>query len=182
MFLDKLIETVQSIWKDILPWTIVTEGHQAGLMRLGKYLKTLDPGFHLKIPYADYIDEHFVGITTVKLEPQTVTTKDDVSVVVAAIVKYNIDDLKSYIVEIWDQHDALSDLTMGAIRTHIHNLTYNELISDPPENPVATAVRREVNRYGFKIHKITFTDIGKMKSLRLVMRNAPNLEQAKNDT
>lgn len=182
MFLDRLIDVIQSIWHDILPWVVVDDGHKAGLFRLGKYIKTLEPGFHLKIPYADRPSEHFVGVTTVKLEPQTVTTKDDVSVVVAAIVKYSIDDIKPFLIDIWDQHDALPDLTMGAIRTLVHGLTYNELINDPPEDKVATAVRREVNRYGFKIHKVTFTDIGRMKSLRLVLRNTPNLEQEKNDT
>jgi len=65
---------------------------------------------------------------------------------------------------------------MGAIRTLVSQMDYGTLANNPPEAQVATAVRREVNKYGFRIHKVTFTDIGRMKSLRLVTHAPINMD------
>jgi len=176
MFFEKILELLLNFWKELLPWTIVDAGHHCGIFRLGNYHRTLEPGFHLKIPFVEEVNTHNTCVTTLRLEPQTLTTLDGVAVVVAAIVKYQIEDIKPYLTEIWDQHDVLGDVSMGAIRTNISQTAYNELVSNPPEDKVATAVRRECNRYGFRIHKITFTDIGRMKSIRLVTHAPINMD------
>ena len=176
MFLERILEIIQHIWKEILPWTVVDAGHHCGIFRLGIYHRTLEPGFHWKMPFVEEVNTHNTCVTTLRLEPQTLTTLDGVAVVVAAIVKYQIEDIKPYLTEIWDQNDVLADVTMGAIRTLVSQTDYATLVREPPDAPVATAVRREVNRFGFKIHKVTFTDIGRMKSLRLITHAPINMD------
>jgi regulator of protease activity HflC (stomatin/prohibitin superfamily) len=106
--------------------------------------------------------------TTLELRPQTLTTKDNKSIVVSAIVKYQIKDAKLYLLEVWDQADVLKDVTMGAIRQTIGRLPYADLASPDVETSVLEVVRKEVNQYGFKIHRVTFADLGEIRSIRLI--------------
>ncbi|BAU48020.1 hypothetical protein SVA_1457 [Sulfurifustis variabilis] len=87
-----------------------------------------------------------------------------------------VKDVKAYVINIWDRNDVLADVTMGAIRAAVNGLTYAELVAQPPEPQVLDAVRREVNQFGFKLHKITFSDLGRVKSLRLIQHAADKLD------
>jgi hypothetical protein len=70
--------------------------------------------------------------------------------------------------EIWDAVDVLADTTMGAIKDSIQTSDYEALWFSNPEAAVLEKVRKEVNQYGFKIHKITFVDFGMIRSIRLL--------------
>lgn len=168
--LEKLIDLLVGMWARLAPGEIINVYQRAGVLRFGRYHRTLEPGFHWKIPIIEEVIQVETCLTTLRLPPQTLTTKDDVSVVVSAIIKYEIKDIQPYIVGIWDQHDVLADVTMGAIRTAINAVDYSELIAEPPEARVLDAARKEVNQYGFKLHKITFTDLGRIRSMRLIQR------------
>jgi regulator of protease activity HflC (stomatin/prohibitin superfamily) len=110
-----------------------------------------------------------------RLPPQTLTTSDDVQVVVAAIVKYQIRDPEPFITGIYDQNDVLADVTMGAIRNSVVSMTYEDLVKAPPEQAILKEVRKNVNQYGFKIEAVTFTDIGRVRSIRLIQPSPINI-------
>lgn len=173
---EKLIELVVQFWSVVAPCVVVSDWERAAVLRWGRFNRSLEPGYHWKWPVCEMAIEVNTCITTLRLPPQTLTTKDDVSVVVAAIIKYQIADVRPYVTEIWDQHDVLADVTMGAIRNAVLDINYDELIDGAPEEKVLTAVRKEVNRYGFKVHKVTFTDLGKVKSLRLIQQVARDID------
>lgn len=169
---EKFFEFIVQCWERLSPFEVIDAYQAGGVLRFGKYHRTLVPGLHMKWPIAERVVVVETCITTLRLPPQTLTTKDDVSVVVQAMIKYQIlvDKLEAYITEIWDQTDVLADVAMGAIRTEVGKLNYAELVTEKPEQKVVEAARNEVNRYGFKLHRITFTDLGRMRSLRLITR------------
>lgn len=165
---EKLIELLAGAWSNLRPYEIVEAYNRGVVLRFGRYHRTLAPGLHWKWPFAEDIVSVLACITTLPLPPQTLTTYDDVGVVVAAVVKYEIVKPEPYVTDIWDQRDVLSDVTMGAVRKAVSATKYVDLIASPPEDRVLELVRKEVNRYGFKIHAITFTDLGRVRSLRLI--------------
>ena len=165
---EKLIELLAGGWEYIKPFIVVDAYERAVVLRWGVYHRTVEPGFRWKIPLVEYTVEVNSCVTTLRLAPQSLTTKDEVAVIVAAIVKYKIADPKPYVIEVWDQVDVLADVTMGAIAKQVRLLDAAALFTDPPEKPVAAAVRRQVTRYGFEVEAVTFTDAARAKSLRLV--------------
>lgn len=165
---EKLIDLLAGAWDALRPYEIVEAYNRGVVLRFGKYSRTLAPGIHWKWPLAEDVVSVLACITTLPLPPQTLTTRDDVGVVVAAVVKYEIVKPEPYVTDIWDQRDVLSDVTMGAVRQAVSAIDYKDLIEQPPERSVLELVRREVNKYGFKIHAITFTDLGRVRSLRLI--------------
>ena len=173
--IERLVEILKGSWELLAPFEIVDAYNRGGVLRLGKYHRTLEPGFHWKWPLAERVVSALACETTQRLPAQSLTTKDDVGVVVATIVRFQIAKIEPYVTDIWDQQDVLADVSMGAVRAAVGEMRYAELIESPPERRVLDLVRERVNKYGFKIHAVTFTDISRARSLRLIQPLPANL-------
>lgn len=165
---EKLIDVILQGWGMLKPGFIVLAYEGGVVLRLGKFHRSVDPGFHFKWPLIETEITTFTAITTLDLRPQTITTLDNKSVVVSAVVKYQIRDAKPFLLDIWDSVDVLKDVTMGAIKQTIARLPYAGLNDPAVEAAVLEVVRKEVNQFGFKIHRVTFTDLGQIRSFRLI--------------
>lgn len=173
---DRLIDLFIQLKETLLPWTIIHAYEGGVVLRFGKYNRTVAPGFHWKWPLIEHDLTAKTCVTTMELRPQTLTTKDNHGVVVSAIVKYQIKDVKPFLLDIWDSTDVLKDVTMGAIKGAVNEHTWEQLVELPVEQAVLEAVRKEVNRYGFKIEKVTFVDMGKVRSLRLMQTGVDKID------
>lgn len=169
---ERLLDALINAWHELRPLFIVRAFEKGVVLRFGAYHRTLAPGLHWKWPLVEEPIEFTACITTVRLPAQSLTTKDDVQVTIASIVKYEIVDPKPYAIEIWDQHDVLTDVTMGAIRKATAEAEYKALVQSPPEAIVLASVRKEVNKYGFKVHGITFTTFTRARPLMLLNQAA----------
>lgn len=173
---EKLLDLLASAGTLATPIVIVHPWQGGVILRLGKYLKTIETGPHLKWPFLeDYVLTE-TCTTTIRLPPQSLTTKDGHAVVVGCIIKYHVNDVRELICNVWDAKDVLIDVTMGTIGRKIEMNTYDELRSGSPAREVLEAVRKEVNAFGFKVEAVTFTDFSKMRSIRLVQPRAKDLD------
>lgn len=172
---ERLIDLLLQTWDQLNPVFVVDAYQHAGVLRFGKFIRTCEPGLHWKIPFAERAIEVETCVTTMRLPPQTLTTLDGKVVVVAAIVRYQIRDVKPYLTLILDQQDVLADVTMGQIRASVREQTLEQLTGEPPENKIATAVRRKVGRFGFDVEAVTFTDLAAVRSFRLIQPNPKDL-------
>ncbi|HXC03243.1 MAG TPA: SPFH domain-containing protein [Bacteroidia bacterium] len=166
--LEWLKGVFEAIWEHLLPFTVIHVYQNAGVLRFGHYHRTLMPGFHWRWPFVEEIYPENIYRTTLALEPQTITTKDDKTVVVGGIVRYRIVDVQPFITEIGNQHDLLRDTSMGAVLRQVRQVELRALLDKPPENVIASDVRRQVKPYGMEIESFTFTDIGQIRTLRLI--------------
>jgi hypothetical protein len=61
---------------------------------------------------------------------------------------------------------------MGLVRRLVARSTYRELVdAEEPEKAIATALRRAVGRYGFKIHDVTFTGFTKARPIMWITQS-----------
>ncbi len=71
----------------------IVQQHEQGLTeRFGRYRITLDPGFHMIIPFIDKVRKIDMREQVVDVPPQEVITKDNVVVTVDAVVYYQATD------------------------------------------------------------------------------------------
>lgn len=71
----------------------IIQQHEQGLTeRFGRYRKTLDPGFHMIMPFIDRVQKIDMREQVVDVPPQEVITKDNVVVTVDAVVYYQATD------------------------------------------------------------------------------------------
>jgi hypothetical protein len=91
-------------------------------------------------------------------------------------VKYHIADVRAYLLDIWDSADVLNDVTLGAIKKIVASVDYSELQSSGIEQDVISIVQEEAQKFGVHVHNVTFSDLGKVKSLRLITSEPSSLQ------
>jgi membrane protease subunit HflK len=172
---ERLFDFIANSWNILRPVVVVTDFESGVILRFGRYQRVITPGLHWKIPLAENAIITSTVITTMALRPQTLTTKDDLNIVLSAIVKYNISDVRTYLLDIWDSADVINDLTLGAIRKIVASVDYMDLRGHLIEEEVLNTIKNEASRYGVDIHKVTFSDLGKVRSLRLITNESLEL-------
>lgn len=170
---DRILDWIDRGWGLLKPFFIVEAWEGGIVLRFGKYNRTVGPGFHWKIPLCEKPYEATTCETTWRSPAQPLTTKDDISVTVMTVVRYQVTDVKPYLIDIHDQDDVLADRTMGLIRRLVAKSTFRELVeAEEPEKEIATALRRAVHRHGFKIHDVTFTAFTRARPIMLISPGA----------
>lgn len=172
---ERVFDFFAASWNTLRPLIVVSDFEGGVILRFGRYNRVITPGLHWKFPLADNAIITSIVTTTMALRPQTLTTKDDLTIVLSAIVKYHITDVRAYLLDIWDSADVINDLTLGAIRETVASVNYNDLHGNLIEEEVHKTIKNEALRYGVDIHKVTFSDLGKVRSLRLITNEASEL-------
>ena len=172
---ERVLDFVAASWNLLRPLLVISDFEGGVILRFGRYNREITPGLHWKIPLADNAIVTSTVTTTMALRPQTLTTKDDLTIVVSAIVKYHISDVRAYLLDIWDSADVINDLTLGAIREIVATVDYKDLRGHLIEEEVLQTIKDEASRYGVDIHKVTFSDFGKVRSLRLITNESSEL-------
>lgn len=172
--IDKLIELLSTWWSYLMPAVIIPTYEEAVLLRNGKFLKILKPGFHVKLPIFDEVISQHVVVTTISLPAQSLYTKDKQNIVCKSVIKYKISDVKVFLLEVFDAQDAISDMTQSIIKNIIVSTPLEECIDPEIDNLLTKKVRVEARKWGVDIQQVTLTDIAPIKSFRIINDNVLN--------
>lgn len=164
-----LFEFISSFWESLTFWIVVKEYEFGVVLRLGKFHRRIDAGLHWKIPFFDEALTCHNTITTLNLKSQSLTTKDNKDVVISGIVKYKINNPKTYLLEVNDAVDAINDITQGKIKELVVRKTWEEL-REMKDNEVEELVDSETKKWGIKVYYITITDLALIRSIRLIQQ------------
>ena len=162
---DKLVALIERFGYQLMPWVIIEEWNAGVHLRYGRYINTLNNGVHLKIPFFDNIIECPVITQSVNLPSQTLTTLDDESIVLKAIIRYKVSNVRTYLLGVMHANDVLIDTTQGMIRDVVELTTWDDLVN---VNEIITdKVKEYVIRWGIEVEAVTITDLGIVKSFRI---------------
>ena len=111
-------------------FALIHTGEVGILERLGVYVKTLDPGFHLVIPFIYHITE-IVNMKQIplKVAEQEVITKDNVVVMISETIKYHITDVNAYVYKNKDSVLSMVQDTRAQLRGIIGNMDLNDVLN-----------------------------------------------------
>lgn len=165
---DKLIELISHWWAQLVPFAIVRDYEEAVLLRFGKFNKLLKPGIHVKLPFFDEVLEQHIAVTTLSLAAQSLYTKDNNNIVVKAVVKYKIADVKTFLLEVYDAQDAIADMSQSIIKNVIMSMTLPECTDSDLDNSLTKKVRVEARKWGVEVQQVTLTDLAPIRSFRLI--------------
>jgi len=165
---DKLVDLVVQWIEQLLPVVIIPSYEEGVRLSFGKFRKVLHPGIHFKIPFADEILRQHVVVTTISLPAQSLYTLDKQNFVVKGVIKYKISDVKTFLLEVYDAKDALSDMTMSIIKNIVISIPAEKCI-DPELDVILTKKARvEAKKWGVEIQQVTLTDVAPIRSFRLI--------------
>lgn len=165
---DKLIEIITNWWLQLTPIIIIRDYEEAVLLRFGKFKAVLKPGMHVKIPLFDEVIDQHVVITTLSLDAQSLYTLDKQNIVVKGVIKYKISDVKTFLLEVYDAQDALSDMSQSIIKNIIMSMTMDECTDSELDNTLTKKVRVEARKWGVEVQQVTLTDLAPIRSFRFI--------------
>ena len=165
---DKIIEFIVTFFDYFKPFWVIEEYNRGVLLRFGKFVKVLDPGIHWKIPLADYVLETTIVPTTMRLQHQSLVTSDDEAVVVQAIVKYQVQDVTTLNLKVYDAIDAIADMIQAIIKKFVMENKWDGLRNPELDNEITKKARVEAKKWGLEVIQVTLVDISKAPSVRLI--------------
>jgi regulator of protease activity HflC (stomatin/prohibitin superfamily) len=165
---DRLIDLISDWIEKIIPFFIVMEYEEAVILRFGKFYKVAKPGLHFRIPIVDEFMTNHVVVTTLSLPPQSLYTKDKQNIVVKGVIKYRIADVQTFLLEVYDAQDALSDMTQSIIKNVVMDKSLEECIDTEIDNLLSKKARVEAKKWGVEIQQVTLTDLAPIRSFRLI--------------
>ena len=167
--LDKLIDVLLDVFKS-MRFCVVVHSYEAGVvLRFGKFHRLLAPGFHWLIPaYIEVPLTVNVVPETMQVGPQSLTTKDGVSIIVSVIDTFEIEDVKIFLLEIEGAHQVIEDATFGQVAKVIRSLTWEELQAVDVGNEITKAVRAQAKKYGVRIISVQICDLTRSRSFRMM--------------
>jgi len=140
---------------------IVREWERAIILRLGKYRGIKGPGLIFLVPFIDRAIIADLRLVTVDVPKQEAITKDNVTVVVDAVVYYRIVDPESSLLKVKDPHYAVSLLAITSLRDVIGQVELDELLTKREEinKRIQSIVDRITEAWGVKVTAVTLKSI-----------------------
>lgn len=165
---DKLIDIITQWIENFLPVVIVPSYEEGVHLRFGKFKRVISSGIYFKIPLFDEVIRQHVVVTTLSLPAQSLYTLDKQNFVVKGVVKYKIADVKTFLLEVYDAKDALSDMTMSIIKNIVISIPAEKCIDPELDNLLTKKTRVEAKKWGVDIQQVTLTDVAPIRSFRLL--------------
>lgn len=152
--------------------------------RLGVYNGVWDTGIHIKVPFIDRIVKKIsLKEQVVDFKPQSVITKDNVTIKVDSIVFYQVTDPKLFAYGIERPILAIENLTATTLRNIFGDLELDSTLTsrDVINTKITTILDKATDSWGIKVNRVELKNIEPPKDIREAMEKQMRAERERRE-
>ncbi|HEU4966627.1 MAG TPA: slipin family protein [Candidatus Saccharimonadales bacterium] len=161
---------------------LINQYERGVVFRLGRVQKQIkEPGLRLIIPLVDQMKKVSLRTVTLPVESQKIITRDNVSVDVAAVAYYQIQDPIKSIVEIENVVSAIYQNAQTTVRNVIGQSTLDEVLSETTaiNSKVKDILENVTEKWGVFVSSVEIKDIQLPDSMQRAMAKQAEAEREK---
>lgn len=151
---------------------IIPTTHAAIKFRRGDEVIPLKAGLHVYWPLVTLLKQYPIAMQSMDLRPQKLTTGDDKSVLVGAMISYRIANIEKALAHTWDPDSTIADAALRVATRVVLSLHWGELKNKAQKRTLDTMLKNEaqrvLERYGVEVIEMTLTDLALTKVYSLV--------------
>ena len=146
---------------------------------LGKYSGTRDPGLTLVIPILQTMRKVDMRIKTAEIPRQEVMTKDNIPMLVNAVVYFKVVNPKDAIIEIEDYVFAVRQYTQAALRDVIGNSEMDFVLTEREQiaQSIKEIVDSETSGWGVDVESIKIQEVELPAEMKRAMAKQAEAER-----
>lgn len=158
---------------------IINQYERGVVLRLGKFSRTLQPGFRVIIPYVDKMLKVDVRTTPMDIPKQEVITRDNVTVNVDAVVYARVIDAQKAVLETTNYKYATSTFAQTALRDVTGNFDLDEILSkrDEISAQIREIVDAQTDKWGIDIESVKLQNIELPSDMKRAMAKQAEAER-----
>lgn len=160
---------------------IIKQYEKGLVIRLGKYQRTVLSGINVLVPFIESIISVDMREKVLNVDPQSVITKDNVSVVVDAVIYYKVVDPVKSEFEIQNFAYAATTLAQTNLRNIVGDLALDEtLVSrDIINSRLREVIDEATNNWGVKVTRVEVQRIQPPQDIEDAMSKQMKAEREK---
>lgn len=163
----------------ILGIRIVNQYQRAVKFRLGKYVRTLNPGFRWVIPLIERVEKVDIRVIATDIPAQEVITKDNVPMKVNGVVFFKVVSAEKAVLEVEEYKYAISQLAQSALRDMAGKAELDTVLAKREEigDQIQKVVDRETDPWGIKVTDVKIKDIELPENMKRAMAHQAEAER-----
>ena len=128
---------------------------------LGKFTGIMEPGWRLVIPIFQGYQKVDMRVKAVDVPDQKAITRDNVSVIVNAVIYYRVESAEKAILEVENFFYAISQYAQTTMRNIVGEVTLDELLAsrDKIADRIREIVDKETDAWGLKVNNVELKDV-----------------------
>jgi regulator of protease activity HflC (stomatin/prohibitin superfamily) len=161
---------------------IIPQARAGVVERLGSYARTLDPGPHVLIPFADRVRAMIdMREQVVSFPPQPVITADNLTVNIDTVIYFQVTDPRAATYEIANYIQAVEQLTVTTLRNVVGSMNLEQTLTSRDE--INTKLRGELDdatgKWGIRVARVELKAIDPPPSIQDAMEKQMRADRDK---
>ncbi len=148
---------------------------------MGRYSGVMQPGWRIVIPIFQTYKKVDMRVKAVDVPDQKAITRDNVSVLVNAVIYYKVSFAEKAIIEVEDFRYAISQFAQTTMRNIVGEATLDELLAKRERiaERIREIVDKETDVWGLKVNNVELKDVSLPEEMERVIAKQAEAEREK---